>query len=155
MFGANDGTAGNSMTALPVESLTLRRPAALRNGRRDPGAALLQRAQAELQAPPLEDAAAELISLVQDYYQAREGAMKTPQPGVAPYKPLPPRALYLTPNELKERIATATGNHGSVPRCDPVSNPTRIGRRTSAAGCCWHPTGWGQRSRSQRSSVSS
>lgn len=34
VFGANDGTAGSSMTALPVESLTLRRPAALRNGMR-------------------------------------------------------------------------------------------------------------------------
>ncbi len=65
--------------------------------------------------PQVEDAAAERISLVQDYYQAREGAMKTPQAGVAPYKPLPPRALYLMPNELKERIAAAT-----VARLTPV-----------------------------------
>ncbi|MCQ9958313.1 hypothetical protein L6B39_14415, partial [Staphylococcus aureus] len=68
--------------------------------------------------PQAEDAAAERISLVQDYYQAREGAMKTPQAGVAPYKPLPPRALYLTPNELKERIAAAT-----VARLTPFAQP--------------------------------
>jgi transcription-repair coupling factor (superfamily II helicase) len=68
--------------------------------------------------PQVEDAAAERIALVQDYYQAREGAMKTPQPGVAPYKPLPPRALYLTPNELKERIGTAT-----VARLTPFAQP--------------------------------
>jgi transcription-repair coupling factor (superfamily II helicase) len=68
--------------------------------------------------PQVEDAAAERISLVQDYYQAREGAMKTPQAGVAPYKPLPPRALYLTPNELKERIAAAT-----VARLTPFAQP--------------------------------
>lgn len=40
VFGANDGTAGNSVVALPVESLTLRRPASLRTlrpERRDGG----------------------------------------------------------------------------------------------------------------------
>ncbi|WP_457108537.1 transcription-repair coupling factor [Methylobacterium sp. P5_C11] len=68
--------------------------------------------------PQVEDAAAERISLVQDYYQAREGAMKSPQAGVAPYKPLPPRALYLMPNELKERIAAAT-----VARLTPFAQP--------------------------------
>jgi HK97 family phage prohead protease len=31
VFGANDGTAGNTMAALPYEMLTLRRPAVLRN----------------------------------------------------------------------------------------------------------------------------
>ncbi|WP_238298599.1 DEAD/DEAH box helicase, partial [Methylobacterium soli] len=50
--------------------------------------------------------------------QAREGALKTPQAGVAPYKPLPPRALYLTPNEWKDRVAGA-----SVARLTPFAVP--------------------------------
>ncbi|GJD36671.1 transcription-repair coupling factor [Methylobacterium aerolatum] len=68
--------------------------------------------------PQVEEAASERIALVQDYYQARETALKQPQAGVAPYKPLPPRALYLTPNEVKERLATAT-----VARMTPFDQP--------------------------------
>ena len=56
--------------------------------------------------PQVEEAVAERLALVQDYFQARESALKNPQSGVAPYKPLPPRALHLTPNEWKERVAT-------------------------------------------------
>ncbi len=68
--------------------------------------------------PQVEEAAAERIALVQDYFQARETALKNPQAGVAPYKPLPPRALYLMQNELKERLATAT-----VARMTPFAQP--------------------------------
>ena len=66
----------------------------------------------------VEEAVAERLALVQDYFQAREAALKTPQAGVAPYKPLPPRALYLTPNEWKERVAQA-----SVARLTPFAVP--------------------------------
>ncbi|KAB1078100.1 transcription-repair coupling factor [Methylobacterium soli] len=66
----------------------------------------------------VEDAVAERLALIQDYFQAREGALKTPQAGVAPYKPLPPRALYLTPNEWKDRVAGA-----SVARLTPFAVP--------------------------------
>ncbi|MCJ2076616.1 transcription-repair coupling factor [Methylobacterium sp. E-016] len=68
--------------------------------------------------PQIEDAAAERLALIQDYFQAREGARKTPQSGVAPYKPLPPRALYLTQNELRDRIAAC-----SVARLMPFAVP--------------------------------
>ncbi|TXM87709.1 transcription-repair coupling factor, partial [Methylobacterium sp. WL116] len=68
--------------------------------------------------PQIEDAAAERLALIQDYFQAREGARKTPQSGVAPYKPLPPRALYLTQNELRDRIAAC-----SVARLTPFAVP--------------------------------
>ena len=68
--------------------------------------------------PQVEEAAGERLALVQDYFQARETALKHPQAGVAPYKPLPPRSLYLTSNELKERLAT-----GTVARMTPFAQP--------------------------------
>ena len=68
--------------------------------------------------PQVEEAAAERIALVQDYFGAREAALKTPQAGVAPYKPLPPRALYLTPNEWRERVEGA-----AVARLTPFAVP--------------------------------
>jgi transcription-repair coupling factor (superfamily II helicase) len=37
-----------------------------------------------------DDAAAERLSQVQDYYDARKAAMNEPQAGIAPYKPVPP-----------------------------------------------------------------
>ncbi len=40
--------------------------------------------------PQVEEAASERIALVQDYYQAREGALKQPQAGVAPTSPCRP-----------------------------------------------------------------
>ena len=68
--------------------------------------------------PQVEEAAAERLALVQDYFSARESALKSPQAGVAPYKPLPPRALHLTPNELKDRLGGA-----AVARLTPFSQP--------------------------------
>lgn len=49
-----------------------------------------------------EDATAERISLIKDYYDARKAALD--QPGGAggiPYKPLPPEALYLSPADWR------------------------------------------------------
>jgi transcription-repair coupling factor (superfamily II helicase) len=51
----------------------------------------------------VEDAAAERLSQVQDYFDARHAALGHSQPGVAPYRPLPPEALYLKPEEWAER----------------------------------------------------
>ncbi|WP_342164478.1 transcription-repair coupling factor [Methylobacterium sp. SD21] len=79
--------------------------------------------------PQVEEAAAERIALVQDYFQARETALKNPQAGVAPYKPLPPRALYLMQNELKERFATAT-----VARMTPFDQPDSEARAVIDCG---------------------
>ena len=66
----------------------------------------------------VEEAASERLALIQDYFQARESALKTPQAGVAPYKPLPPRALYLTPNEWKAKVEA-----GTVARLTPFAQP--------------------------------
>ena len=52
----------------------------------------------------IHDRVSNLLNLIQDYFQARESTLKNPQAGIAPYKPLPPRALYLTPNEWKGKV---------------------------------------------------
>jgi len=52
-----------------------------------------------------DDAAAERLSQVQDYYDARREGLSQNQPGVAPYRPLPPDALYLKPDEWAARTA--------------------------------------------------
>ncbi len=51
----------------------------------------------------VEDACTQRISQVRDSYDARMAAMKTPQPGVPPYKPVPPDRLYLTEDEMRAR----------------------------------------------------
>ncbi|WNJ93328.1 transcription-repair coupling factor [Bosea sp. 685] len=48
-----------------------------------------------------EDAVGERISLIKDYYDARKAAMDQPSAGGAPYKPLLPNALYLSPSEWR------------------------------------------------------
>ncbi len=45
-----------------------------------------------------EDAAGERLALIRDHYEARKAAMTAPAGG-APYKPLPPDALYMAPDE--------------------------------------------------------
>jgi transcription-repair coupling factor (superfamily II helicase) len=52
-----------------------------------------------------DDAAAERLSQVQEYYDARKSGLRQNQAGVAPYRPLPPEALYFTPEEWAERTA--------------------------------------------------
>ena len=68
-----------------------------------------------------EEAAAERLALVGDYYEARESA--APQAGVAPYKPLKPDALYLTPAEWARRVEGAT-----VARITPFDAPDSASR---------------------------
>jgi transcription-repair coupling factor (superfamily II helicase) len=53
----------------------------------------------------IEDAAGERLAQIKDYYDARKDALERPQAGVAPYKPLPPEALYVGPEEWAERTA--------------------------------------------------
>ena len=73
----------------------------------------------------VDEAAGERLTLIRDYYDARAEAMKAPSPGVAPYKPLKPSALYLTPNEWRDRVAAA-----SVARLSPFSMPESPDRAT-------------------------
>src|SRR5690606_10402439 len=47
----------------------------------------------------------ERLSQVQDYYDARREGLGQNQPGIAPYRPLPPEALYFRPEEWAERTA--------------------------------------------------
>ncbi|WP_046865221.1 transcription-repair coupling factor [Microvirga massiliensis] len=65
-----------------------------------------------------EDAAGERLSQVKDYYDARQVALAHPQPGVAPYRPLLPDALYLGAEEFAERLRDAT-----VARVTPFAMP--------------------------------
>lgn len=82
----------------------------------------------------VDEAATERLTLIRDYYDARAEAMKTPSPGVAPYKPLKPSALYLTPNEWRDRVAAAP-SRGSrpSPRRRVRSGPSSIARAAPAA----------------------
>ncbi|MBN9454780.1 MAG: transcription-repair coupling factor [Bosea sp.] len=48
-----------------------------------------------------EDATAERISLIKDYYDARKAALEQGGGGGIPYKPLPPDALYLSPADWR------------------------------------------------------
>ncbi len=71
-----------------------------------------------------DDAVAERLSQVQEYYDARCEALRERQGGSAPYKPLKPDALYLSPNEWAKRIENAT-----VARLAPFDVPEVSGRR--------------------------
>jgi len=56
-----------------------------------------------------EEAAAERLALIGDYYEARRDA--APQAGVAPYKPLSPDRLYLSSEEWASRLDGAVSVH--------------------------------------------
>ena len=51
-----------------------------------------------------DDAAGERLAQVRDYFDARRSVMEERQPGVAPYRPLPADALYLSPDEWSTRV---------------------------------------------------
>ncbi|BAQ46774.1 transcription-repair coupling factor [Methylobacterium aquaticum] len=72
----------------------------------------------------VDDAVAERLSQVQEYYDARCEALKERQSDTAPYKPLKPDALYLSPNEWAKRIEGAT-----VARLAPFDVPKVSGRK--------------------------
>jgi transcription-repair coupling factor (superfamily II helicase) len=71
-----------------------------------------------------DDAAGERLAQVRDYYDARKSALAHPQAGVAPYRPLPPDALYLKPEEWAER----SGAQG-LARLTPFAVPASEGRQ--------------------------
>ena len=66
----------------------------------------------------VEDAAGERLAQIKDYYDARKSSQERPQAGVAPYKPLPPNALYVGPDEWAERTARL-----SLARMTPFAVP--------------------------------
>ncbi|HEX2552868.1 MAG TPA: transcription-repair coupling factor [Microvirga sp.] len=70
-----------------------------------------------------DDAAAERLSQVKDYFDARHAALTQPQPGIAPYKPLPPDALYMAPEEWAERTAKIP-----LARLTPFAVPEQAGK---------------------------
>src|SRR5918993_526542 len=71
----------------------------------------------------VEDAVGERLAQVKDYYDARKSALATPQPGIAPYKPLPPDALYFKPQEW-----AALTQDLAVARLTPFAIPESEGR---------------------------
>lgn len=70
-----------------------------------------------------EDAAGERLAQVKDYYDARKSALEKPQAGVAPYRPLPPEALYFKPEEWAERTRDL-----GLARLTPFAVPDTEGR---------------------------
>jgi transcription-repair coupling factor (superfamily II helicase) len=70
-----------------------------------------------------DDAAAERLAQVKDYYDARREGMGQNQSGVAPYRPLPPEALYFKPEEWSERTAGLP-----LARLTPFALPESAGR---------------------------
>ncbi|HEV2559358.1 MAG TPA: transcription-repair coupling factor [Microvirga sp.] len=70
-----------------------------------------------------DDAAGERLSQIKDYYDARRQTVGQPQPGVAPYRPLPPDALYFKPDEWAERTAAL-----ALARLTPFAVPDSGGR---------------------------
>ncbi len=71
----------------------------------------------------VEDAAGERLSQIRDYFDARRTALEHPQAGIAPYRPLPPEALYLAPKEWAERLDALT-----LARLTPFALPESEGR---------------------------
>ena len=57
--------------------------------------------------PRMDDAVGERLALIRDYYETRRQALRHPTPGAPPYKPLPPDALYLAPEEWAQRLSQA------------------------------------------------
>ncbi len=77
----------------------------------------------------VDDAAGGRLATIKDHYDSRAAALKKPVPGATPYKPLPPDALYLKPEEFAERIAGVAGI-----RLSPFALPEDHGRAVIDAG---------------------
>src|SRR4051794_247496 len=71
----------------------------------------------------VDDAAGERLAQVKDYYDARRSGLEQRQSGVAPYRPLPPDALYFKPDEWAARVADLT-----LARITPFAVPEASGR---------------------------
>ena len=72
--------------------------------------------------PLAEEAIAERLSEIEDYYQARKMQLDL-NPESASYKPLPPEALYLTPDEFETRRDEA-----ALVKVSPFATPDAAGR---------------------------
>lgn len=70
-----------------------------------------------------DDAAGERLAQIADYYDARKAALDQPVVGGAPYKPLPPDALYLGVSEWAQQI-----ENESIVRLTPFAQPETSGR---------------------------
>jgi transcription-repair coupling factor (superfamily II helicase) len=70
-----------------------------------------------------DDATGERLAQVRDYFEARQGTLGQNQPDVAPYRPLPPEALYMGPDEWADRTAKL-----SLARLTPFAVPEHEGR---------------------------
>jgi transcription-repair coupling factor (superfamily II helicase) len=66
----------------------------------------------------VDDAAGERLAQVKDYFDARTAAQQHAQAGVAPYRPLPPDALYMKAEEWAERTGAR-----AVARLTPFAIP--------------------------------
>jgi transcription-repair coupling factor (superfamily II helicase) len=75
-----------------------------------------------------DEAFAERRSQIDDYYEARAEALKSPIAGSAPYKPVPSERLYMTGAEWQERLAGRTVLHLS-PFASPEAGATDFGGR--------------------------
>ncbi|GLK80840.1 transcription-repair coupling factor [Methylopila turkensis] len=78
--------------------------------------------------PLADDAAGERLALIADYYDARVTQLRQDRDGGA-YKPLPPEALYLKPEEWRERLEQA-----APVRLTPFALPPGQGGRVLDAG---------------------
>ena len=79
-----------------------------------------------------DDAAAERLSQVKDYYDARRAAMNQPQPGVAPYRPLPPDSLHMAPRRMGRAHGGAAARAAHALRAPGFGWPRRRGLRGAA-----------------------
>jgi transcription-repair coupling factor (superfamily II helicase) len=52
-----------------------------------------------------EEAVGERLALIQDHYEARVQGLETASFGAPPYKPVPPKAMFITETEWTERLA--------------------------------------------------
>src|SRR3954454_9844248 len=71
----------------------------------------------------IDDAVGERLSQIQDYYDARRSTLGQNQPGVAPYRPLPPDLLYMGPEEWASRTEKL-----SLARITPFATPASPNR---------------------------
>ncbi|MCB1460028.1 MAG: transcription-repair coupling factor, partial [Nitratireductor sp.] len=71
------------------------------------------------------DAIAERFRHVTDYYEARKHAVDTALDAGAPYKPIEPHALYMTPDEVRARLDAIQATVLS-PFVPPENSATRV-----------------------------
>ncbi|MCB1449936.1 MAG: transcription-repair coupling factor [Nitratireductor sp.] len=71
------------------------------------------------------DAVGERFKQVGDYHEARQHAVDTALDAGAPYKPVPPNSLYMTPDEVRERLSALQATVIS-PFLPPENSGTRV-----------------------------